>query len=314
MSPTMIWVLIIGVGLLVGGSLSFILATQGQHADERVRLSKHQRKLKEKQPLDEQVDIFAQQRDDYLSRILAQGGLESKYDAIRTQWIMISFGSGLGGFALAYMVSPMLGPVGFIFGIPAGAAGFIQYLKFQAKQRQDKITEQLPQALESMVSALRAGSPIMETFKVLSETTSDPIRSEFKRALVSLQLGKSFRDAIQEMSYRIKTPDFRLLTQAIFISQDVGANLADVVSTIAEAIRERFKLRDFMNSLTAQGKTTAAFIGALPYFITGMTYMMTPGYIIPFFNNPIARIIFVALVIWECIGFFILMKLTTFEV
>jgi tight adherence protein B len=154
----------------------------------------------------------------------------------------------------------------------------------------------------------------METFKVLSETAPEPIRSEFKRALVSLQLGKSFRDAILEMSHRIRTPDFKLLAQAIFISQDVGANLADVVSTIAEAIRERFKLRDFMNSLTAQGKATAVFIGVLPYFITGMTYMMTPAYIIPFFNHPIARLIFIALILWEFIGFWVLMKLTTFEV
>src|SRR5205814_1932329 len=104
---------------------------------------------------------------------------------------------------------------------------------------------------------------------------------------------------------RIRTPDFKLLAQAIFISQDVGANLADVVATIAEAIRERFKLRDFMNSLTAQGKATAFFIGVLPYIITGITYGITPGYIVPFFNHPIARIIFFALIVWEFVGFWI---------
>ena len=87
-----------------------------------------------------------------------------------------------------------------------------------------------------------------------------------------------------------------------------------MVSTIAEAIRERFKLRDFMNSLTAQGKATAMFIGVLPYGITGLTYAMTPGYIIPFFNHPIARIVFIGLILWEFVGFWILMKLTTFEV
>ncbi len=154
----------------------------------------------------------------------------------------------------------------------------------------------------------------METFKMLAETAPEPIRSEFKRTLVSLQLGKSFRECMSEMANRIRTPDFKLLAQAIFISQDVGANLADVVATIAEAIRERFKLRDFMNSLTAQGKATAVFIGFLPYGITGATYLMSPSYMIPFFNHPIARLIFIALVIWEFIGFYILIKMTTFEV
>lgn len=305
----LIFTAILVVGLII------MAVVRGGHMDELNRLSKHQRRMSEKQPLDaDGINIFAQQRDDYLSRILAQAGLEAQYDSMKTTWICVAIGTGLLFMVLAFTGAPILAPLGLIFGIPLGAAGFIMYLNHVAKQRQAKMTEQLPQVLESMVSALRAGSPIMETFKMLSETAPEPIRSEFKRALVSLQLGKSFRDAILEMSHRIRTPDFKLLAQAIFISQDVGANLADVVSTIAEAIRERFKLRDFMNSLTAQGKATAMFIGVLPYGITGLTYMMTPGYIIPFFNHPIARIVFISLILWEFVGFWILMKLTTFEV
>ena len=176
------------------------------------------------------------------------------------------------------------------------------------------MTEQLPQILETMVSALRAGSPVMEVFKVISETGPEPIKNEFKRGLVSLQLGKPFRDVMVEMSARIKAPDFKLLTQAIFISQDVGGNLADVVSTIAEAIRERFKLRDFLNALTSQGKATASFIGCLPYLITVGTYFLTPSYMTPFLNHPIARIVMILLVCWELLGFWILRKMVTFEV
>ncbi len=291
------------------------LASRSGHMDELNRLSKHSRRLAEKKPLEAaQQDIFAAQRDDYLSRLLAQAGLEARYETFKTQWMCAAIGCGIVLMALGWGTNPALGIAGLLFGIPIGAAAFIGYINHLAKSRQAKMTEQLPQVLESMVSSLRAGSPVMETFKVLSETAPEPIRSEFKRALVSLQLGKSFRDAILEMSNRIRTPDFRLLAQAIFISQDVGANLADVVATIAECIRERFKLRDFMNSLTAQGKATAVFIGVLPYGITALTYCMTPGYIIPFFNNLIARAVFIALIFWEFIGFWILMKLTTFEV
>jgi len=305
--------LIFAVILLAG--LMVMAQVRGEHMDVLTRLGRQQRRLAEKKPLEAQESIFAQQRDDYLSRILAQAGLEAKYDAMKTQWLCVAVGTGIALMGGAAAIgAPELSVLGLILGIPAGAAGFIIYLQQQAKMRQAKITEQLPQVLETMVSSLRAGSPVMEVFKVLSETSPDPIRAEFKRALVSLQLGKSFRDVMIDMSSRIKTPDFKLLTQAIFISQDVGGNLADVVATIADAIRERFKLRDFMNSLTAQGKATAVFIGVLPYGITAMTYMMTPGYIIPFFNNPIARIIFFALILWEFLGFWILIKMTTFEV
>lgn len=304
---------IVFTAILVVG-LILIAAARSQHMDELNRLSKHARKIAEKKPLEAAESIFKVQRDDYLSRILAQAGLEAKYDAMKTQWFCVAIVSGVGLAAIAFASAPELAILGLIGGAAFGGAGFIVYLQQLAKRRQSKITEQLPQVLESMVSSLRAGSPVMETFRVLAETAPEPIRSEFKRALVSLQLGKSFRECIGEMAVRIKAPDFKLLAQAMFISQDVGANLADVVATIAEAIRERFKLRDYMNSLTAQGKATAVFIGCLPYGITAMTYIMTPGYIVPFLNHPIARIIFIALILWEAVGFWILMKMTTFEV
>ena len=69
-----------------------------------------------------------------------------------------------------------------------------------------------------------------------------------------------------------------------------------------------------MNALTSQGKATATFIGCLPYAITGITYAMCPSYMGPFFQNPIALIVTIVLVFWECIGFWILLKMTTFEV
>jgi tight adherence protein B len=254
------------------------------------------------------------QKDDYLYRLLAQAGIESQYDAMKTQWICVSIGTALVLMLALWSIAPDVGFLGAFLGAPIGAGGFVLYLQQMATKRQKRITEQLPGVLESMVSSLKAGSPIIESFRMLSDTAPEPIRSEFKRGLVSLQLGKSFREVLTEMSTRIRTPDFRLLTQAVFISQDVGGNLSDVVATIAEAVRERFKLRDFLNSLTAQGKTTAMFIGALPYIITFVTYLISPDYIIPFLNHAVARLVFIFFILWECIGFYILMKMTTFEV
>jgi tight adherence protein B len=300
-------------GMILAGLL-IMAATRSQWADELNRLNKHQRRMAEKHHDDSEANIFLQQRSGYLARLLSLAGLEAKYKQMRLTWICVSIISGLVLGMIVFFSVPELAVIGFILGIPLGAGGFVFYLNEVAKKRQAKMTEQLPQVLETMVSALRAGSPVMECFKTLSDTAPDPIRAEFKRGLVSLQLGKPFRETMSEMSYRIRTPDFKLLTQAIFISQDVGGNLADVVAVIAEAIRERFKLRDFLNSLTAQGKATAAFIGCLPYGITLMTYLATPGYIVPFLNHPVARMVIFALVAWELFGFWILLKMTTFEV
>lgn len=299
------------------GTLAYVfLMSRKQHTEELSRLDKHRKRMEEKDAAKIHVneDIFLKERSDFLGKLLAQAGLEAQYDKMRTYWIGAAIATPVLLGIVCAVFCPVLMPFAIFFGPGVGAFGFVAYIKHLIKQRQRKLTAQLPAVLESMVSSLKAGSPVVECFKLLAETAPDPIRQEFKRSLVSLQLGKPFRDVMAEMCERIRTPDFKLLTQAIYISQDVGANLADVVATIADAIRERFRLRDFMDALTAQGKATAVFIGCLPYFITGMTWMMAPGYMIPFLNHPIARIVFIAMIIWEGIGFWILIKLCTFEV
>lgn len=308
--------LVIGAPLFIAGFLVFAWLTGRQpHTEQLSRLDKQRKRIEAREAAKpESVDIFKEEKENFLGRILSEAGLESQYDKMKTNWMLAVGGTTIGLATLCFMQAPVLAPFMILVGPGLGSFGFVQYVKWQGGERQKKLTAQLPQVLETMVSTLKAGSPVVECFKLLSETAPEPIRSEFRRGLVSLQLGKPFRDVLAEMGTRIRTADFRLLTQAIFISQDVGANLADVVATIAEAIRERFRLRDFLNSLTAQGKMTALFIGSLPYFITAMTYVMAPGYITPFLNHPIARIIFIGMMIWEAIGAYILVKMTTFEV
>ncbi len=120
-------------------------------------------------------------------------------------------------------------------------------------------------------------------------------------------IGKNFEKILNEQFKRENLNEKNIINGNSFLN-------GDVVSVIAAASRERFKLRECLAALTSQGKATAMFIGCLPYGITLITYCATPGYIIPFLNNPIARIVLIMLIIWEGLGFWILMKMTTFEV
>ncbi len=291
------------------------LKGRAAHTEQLTRLDNQRKRIEAREAARPAfIDIFKEEKDDYLGKLLATAGLEAQYEKMKSNWILTIMGTAVGLLGVCAWQAPALCPFSIVLGPGLGSFGFVQYIKFRGNQRQKMLTTQLPQVLESMVSILKAGSPVIECFKLLSETSPEPIRSEFKRALVSMSLGKPFRDTLADMGTRIRSPDFRLLTQAIFISQDVGANLADVVATIAESIRERFRLRDFLNSLTAQGKMTALFIGGLPYFITAMTYLIAPGFIQPFLNHPLARIVLFAMMVWEAIGAYILVKMTTFEI
>ena len=159
--PMMVFCSVIAIGVLG------IAALKSGHADELMRLSKQKRRLADRdKDSSEEDDIFSKQRDDYLSRILALAGLEAKYDQMKMNWIITTFASGVVFSIIMMFGVPELMVVGFIIGLPIGAAGFIFYLNWVAKRRQARMTEQLPQVLETMVSSLRAGSPIMECFKV----------------------------------------------------------------------------------------------------------------------------------------------------
>src|SRR5262249_6554793 len=113
-----------------------IAATRAQHMDELSRLSKHARKMAEKKPLDEMESIFKTERDDYLSRLLSQAGLEARYDSMKTQWICAAIGTGVVLMAVSWASAPELSVLGLILGLPMGAAGFIVYLQQLAKRRQ----------------------------------------------------------------------------------------------------------------------------------------------------------------------------------
>lgn len=177
----------IGIGIflvIVLAGMAVLSFARGPWMDELVRLTQHKKKMQRKYHENEdEVNIFlTDQHTDFLSKKLALAGLQARYEEMRMRLIVVAVLTAVGFGVLAAFYMPEMTVPAFIAGLFFGVGGFIAYIGFLAKQRQAKIVEQLPQALETMVSALRAGSPIIEVFKVLADTASDPLRSEFKRA------------------------------------------------------------------------------------------------------------------------------------
>ena len=127
--------------VVIVAGLMLIAATRAQHMDELSRLGKHARKMAEKKPLDEMESIFKTERDDYLSRLLSQAGLEARYDAMKTQWVCVAIGSGILLMAVSWASAPELSILGLILGLPIGAAGFIVYLQQLAKRYMDEVDD-----------------------------------------------------------------------------------------------------------------------------------------------------------------------------
>jgi tight adherence protein B len=152
-------------------------------------------------------------------------------------------------------------------------------LSLKKKQRMATFEKQLPDALELVGRALRAGHAFTNGMKLAAEEFGDPLGPEFERALDEINFGVSVPDALKEMTKRIESQDLKFFVIAVILQRETGGNLAEIIDSIAYIIRERFKLRGKVRILSAEGKLSAAILLALPFFIAAYIRIVNPEYL-----------------------------------
>jgi Flp pilus assembly protein TadB len=311
------WITFIVFLAVIAAGLVGITVVRMSHTAQLDKLVKHQRRLRGETV--EAEDVFRATGgavNPKLKRMLVLAGLDDSFNEVQGQWIGATVAGGLvaAGAALYMAWGVTLIISSFIVGLGVGAVAYLVYLKMAGDDRQNKLTRQLPQVLDSMASSLKAGSSIMDIFRTTSEIAPEPIRSEFYKARGEIKLNKSLIEVIREMSERIATRDFKFFVQAVSISEQTGADLAEVVASIADTLRDRFRLRDLVDSITSQGKLTAAIVGLLPYGVALFYIVISPDYIKPLLENGTARLVICGMMLWEFFGIFLLWKIVNYEV
>ncbi len=212
------------------------------------------------------------------------------------------------GFILAaacFLAMPKLVVLGFILGIPLGAAVFVIYIRQLASWRQAKLAKQIPQVVETLTCACRAGSSLEEGFQIITETAFEPIRSEFQIGLDSMRAGHPISSVLTDMSARIKALDFQTLVQAIRINHNAHGDLSETMSIINPAIQEQASLRETVRISSIQTKQVSTFLSCLPYGVWLLSYLVSPSYF-DIFANHMALFVFVILAIWQFVGLLLL--------
>jgi tight adherence protein B len=134
----------------------------------------------------------------------------------------------------------------------------------------------LPEALDLMVSALRAGHSLVAALRLVAEESPDPIGVEFKLCFEEQNYGLELRTAMDNLITRVPLQDLRIVVTAILIQRESGGNLAEVLEKGATLIRERFKLRREVRTRTAQGRLTGWILSALPLIMGVLLYFINP--------------------------------------
>jgi tight adherence protein B len=206
--------------------------------------------------------------------------------------------------------NPIIGVAGFlVFGsLP------LLYVLQRRSQRMKRFTEQFPDAIDMMVSALRAGHALGRAMQLVAMEAPEPVRTEFRKTFEEQNLGLPVRESLMNLAARVPNVDLKLFVTAIVIQRESGGNLTEILTKISKTIRARFVLMGQIRVYTAQGRFTAWVLGLLPVAIGLIIYAINPDYIKFFFNDRSGRILLGLAAALEILGFLTIRRIVGMKV
>jgi tight adherence protein B len=192
---------------------------------------------------------------------------------------VMALSAGLG--LLVWLSLSFLLNTPWVLAIPFGMAAVwlpTVYLMQQEKNRRLRFEEQLPEALDFMTRALRAGHGLSVAIGMVGDELPDPVGPEFKTVFEHIKLGMAFGDAMGQMAERINSSDLNFLVIALMIQRKTGGNLTELLTTLSKTVRERIKLKGKIRVLASEGKLSGIMIGSLPFALGGILSVLNPIY------------------------------------
>lgn len=170
---------------------------------------------------------------------------------------------------------------GFVFPAVVISAAFfpvpLWYVLRRRAKRLDKFGQQLPEALDMFVSALRVGHSPVSAIGALAQDCADPLGGEFRTLFDEQNFGVDLRTAMTNLAQRVPLQDVRIFVAAVLIQKESGGNLAEVLSKVALTTRERLRLKKQISVHTAQGRLTGWILSVLPVALGLGMYLLNPG-------------------------------------
>lgn len=200
-----------------------------------------------------------------------------------------------------------------LIGLLLGTVPF-GYVLQKRRQRFNKFEQGLPESLDLIVSALRAGHSLVSAMGLVANEAPDPIGGEFRICYDEQNYGLELRSAMENLVVRVPLQDLRIVVAAILIQKESGGNLAEVLDKVAYVIRERFRLKRQVRTHTAQGRLTGWILSLLPLILGIALYLVSPDTISLLWKRPVGVKLLYAATIMTVIGGLIIRKIVNMEV
>ena len=216
-------------------------------------------------------------------------------------------------FLLTFVLdlSPVIALIGSLsigFGLPNMVVGF------KTKKRARKFNLLFPEAVDLIVRALRAGLPIQEAIANVARDIKDPVGTIFRRAQQEIHLGVPLETALWRVAKTVRTDEFNFLIVALSIQRETGGNLAETLQNLATVLRQRGQMKLKIRAMSSESKASAYIVGALPFIVFALIWMINGNYMQNFFVEPRLIVAGIGGMIWMSLGAFIMAKMVSFEI
>lgn len=161
------------------------------------------------------------------------------------------------------------------------------YVSFRRDRRLKKIETQLPDALDLITRALRAGHAFGSGLKMAGDEMAEPISGELRIVHEEVNFGVSMERALSHLSDRVPITDLRYFVVAVLIQRESGGNLTEILTNLSRLIRERHKLLAKVRVLSAEGKMSAWVLAAMPFALAGILNILNPQFISLLWTDPL---------------------------
>jgi tight adherence protein B len=168
----------------------------------------------------------------------------------------------------------------------AGAVLPYVLLRMKRDRRLKAFNTALPDAIDLMARALRAGHSMNSSIEMIAEQAPEPLASEFVQVYKQQRLGLHFREALLQMGTRIPSKDLQFLITAILVQKETGGDLTEILDRTTHVIRDRIRIEGEVRTHTAQGRLTGWILGLLPIIMLVLINIASPGYSSVLFHDP----------------------------
>lgn len=225
--------------------------------------------------------LLSMPRAQQLDRLMQQAGDRNTVSHLLGVCAMLAMGGLLVGLLLRWPWFFVLGAVVVLSLLPFGL------LLRRRNKRLHQIEAQLPDALDLMSRAMRAGHAFPVSLAMVGSEAPQPIASEFRITSDEIGFGVSTDNALNNLAARVPSPDVRYFVMAVIIQRETGGNLSELLGKLAELVRERFKLFAKVRVLAAEGKLSAWILTLLPFVVALVISILNPKYIMTLFTDPV---------------------------